>query len=31
LPETGHQSFIASDIIKYLGKHFLSIKIKAPA
>ncbi|PKH69028.1 NAD(P)H-hydrate dehydratase [Flavobacterium sp. ALD4] len=25
LPETGHQSFIASDIIKYLGKAFLSI------
>ncbi|MGO4821166.1 MULTISPECIES: NAD(P)H-hydrate dehydratase [unclassified Flavobacterium] len=25
LPETGYQSFIASDIIKYLGKAFLSI------
>jgi ADP-dependent NAD(P)H-hydrate dehydratase len=24
LPETGHQSFIASDIINYLGKAFLS-------
>jgi hypothetical protein len=30
LPETGTQTFIASDIIKYLGKSFLSIiKIKA--
>jgi ADP-dependent NAD(P)H-hydrate dehydratase len=26
LPETGHQSFIASDIINYLGKAFLSIE-----
>jgi ADP-dependent NAD(P)H-hydrate dehydratase len=25
LPETGHQSFIASDIINYLGKAFLSL------
>jgi NAD(P)H-hydrate repair Nnr-like enzyme with NAD(P)H-hydrate dehydratase domain len=25
LPETGTQTFIASDIIKYLGKSFLSI------
>lgn len=25
LPETGYQSFIASDIIKYLGKAFLSL------
>jgi NAD(P)H-hydrate repair Nnr-like enzyme with NAD(P)H-hydrate dehydratase domain len=29
LPETGYQSFIASDIIKYLGKHFEYYKIKA--
>jgi hypothetical protein len=28
LPETGYQSFIASDI-KYLGKHFEYYKIKA--
>jgi ADP-dependent NAD(P)H-hydrate dehydratase len=27
LPETGHQSFIASDIINYLGKAFLAIEI----
>jgi hydroxyethylthiazole kinase-like uncharacterized protein yjeF len=26
LPETGYQSFIASDIIKYLGKAFLSLE-----
>jgi ADP-dependent NAD(P)H-hydrate dehydratase len=26
LPETGYQSFIASDIIKYLGQAFLSLK-----
>jgi ADP-dependent NAD(P)H-hydrate dehydratase len=26
LPETGHQSFIASDIINYLGKAFLSVE-----
>lgn len=26
LPETGHESFIASDIIGYLGKAFLSLK-----
>ena len=26
LPETGYQSFIASDIIGYLGKAFLSLK-----
>ena len=26
LPETGHESFIASDIIAYLGKAYLSIK-----
>ncbi len=25
LPETGHQSFIASDIIKYIGKAYLSL------
>ena len=25
LPETGHQSFIASDIIRYLGKAYLSL------
>ena len=28
LPETGYQSFIASDIIKYLGKAFLSLEIQ---
>ncbi|HCQ13613.1 NAD(P)H-hydrate dehydratase [Flavobacterium sp.] len=26
LPETGHQSFIASDIINYLGKAFLTLE-----
>ena len=26
LPETGYQSFIASDIIKYIGKAFLSLE-----
>jgi NAD(P)H-hydrate repair Nnr-like enzyme with NAD(P)H-hydrate dehydratase domain len=26
LPETGYQSFIASDIIGYLGKAFLSLE-----
>ena len=26
LPETGYQSFIASDIINYLGKAFLSLE-----
>jgi ADP-dependent NAD(P)H-hydrate dehydratase len=25
LPETGHQSFIASDIVHYLGKAFMSL------
>lgn len=28
LPKTGYQSFIASDIIKYLGKAFLSLEEK---
>jgi ADP-dependent NAD(P)H-hydrate dehydratase len=28
LPETGTQTFIASDIIKYLGKAFLSLENK---
>ena len=28
LPKTGYQSFIASDIIKYLGKAFLSVENK---